>query len=102
VADICSLGVHINANSISEFQKIKSVLSELQGNESVSKVSIGLRVNPLVGEGAIAALSTATSTSKFGVPLTSEGRALILDLFRDHSCLTSLMCHVGSQGIFDE
>ena len=61
--------------------------------------TVGLRINPLIGGGAIDALSTATSTSKFGVPLTAASRPEILDLFRRFPFLQGLMCHVGSQGM---
>ena len=43
--------------------------SSIHSNHRQTCSSIGLRVNPLVGGGRIAALSTATSRSKFGVPL---------------------------------
>jgi diaminopimelate decarboxylase len=91
-------GVHINANSISEFHKIKEVLSSMDIDDRGRPASIGLRVNPLVGEGDIAELSTATFSSKFGVPLTEGTRGEILSLFRENLNLTGLMCHVGSQG----
>ena len=93
-------GVHINANSISEFQKIQDVLSSVSIETGGRPASIGLRINPLVGEGAIAELSTATSTSKFGVPLTKDTKSEILSLFHKNSNLNGLMCHVGSQGIY--
>jgi len=74
---------------------------------------IGLRVNPLVGAGTIAALSTATVRSKFGVPLlplpptattaADDGvvaqRRSVAELFRRFPFLNGLMCHVGSQGM---
>jgi diaminopimelate decarboxylase len=59
--------------------------------------AVGLRINPLVGEGRIAALSTATSNSKFGVPLTNHTKPEIIQLYRSHSFLNGIMCHVGSQ-----
>lgn len=115
-------GVHINVNSVGELEKIKEILAFFEKKGVSTKSTIGLRINPLVGGGKIAALSTATTTSKFGIPLlplvqeSSAGhaggeaseetlaaikaqRAKILKLFVDHPFVTGIMCHVGSQGI---
>ena len=92
-----SYGVAINANSITEVEKIAVILKE---NGSTTSV-IGVRVNPLIGEGSIGALSTATAASKFGIPFTEDdaGKSMMVDLFRKHTFLTMIMCHVGSQGM---
>lgn len=91
-----SMGVTINVNSLNELDKIAEVLKqrEAQGHRSASRV--GLRVNPLVGEGTIPELSTACEGSKFGITLTSIEAS---ELFRKHSFLSGLMVHVGSQGM---
>ena len=64
-----------------------------------SSSRLGLRINPLVGGGAIAQLSTATAKSKFGIPLTDATRAEILTYFQENSFLNGLMLHVGSTGM---
>ena len=100
--------VHVNVNSLGELDKVAGVVAEwaTQGRGSEARGSVGLRINPLVGAGAIAELSTATAHSKFGVPLLPIGtpgsaaqRRTVLDLFEKHPFLTGLMCHVGSQGM---
>jgi diaminopimelate decarboxylase len=65
-------GVRINCNSFHDLDKITSILNDLsqQGIKSISE--IGIRINPLIGSGTIAALSTATNESKFGIPLFSS------------------------------
>lgn len=60
---------------------------------------IGLRINPVVGGGAIAMMSTATKLSKFGVPLTEETKERILGMYKDYEWLNGIHFHVGSQGI---
>jgi len=45
---------------------------------------IGIRINPQVGAGSIAALSTGVSTSKFGIGL-DENREALLAAFKHHS-----------------
>ena len=61
--------------------------------------TVGLRINPLIGGGSIAALSTATATSKFGIPLNDESRPRILALVKRYPFIRAVMCHVGSQGM---
>jgi diaminopimelate decarboxylase len=78
---------------------MKAALAELSAAGLVSSSRLGLRINPLVGGGAIAQLSTATARSKFGIPLTPATRPDILALFEEHSFLTGLMLHVGSTGM---
>jgi diaminopimelate decarboxylase len=65
-------GVRINCNSFHDLDKITSILNDFsqQGIKSISE--IGIRINPLIGSGTIAALSTATNESKFGIPLFSS------------------------------
>ncbi|NRQ33270.1 diaminopimelate decarboxylase, partial [Nonomuraea sp. NN258] len=88
-----SLGVAVNADSLSELARI----DELRPEHSSSV--LGLRVNPQVGTGSIGAMSTATATSKFGVPLRDPGmREAIVRAFVERPWLTRLHAHVGSQG----
>lgn len=94
-------GITLNANSVEELKKIQCALRDLSRTLQASTSNIGLRINPMVGSGAIAELSTATATSKFGVLLFPDGsnRGDIVQLFIDYPFLSGVMCHVGSQGI---
>ncbi|CAM5701263.1 Diaminopimelate decarboxylase OS=Streptomyces antimycoticus OX=68175 GN=SSPO_059460 PE=3 SV=1 [Streptomyces antimycoticus] len=94
LAQALELGVAVNADN---FQKLKRMDSILAGRASDSP--IGVRINPQVGSGDIAAMSTATLTSKFGIALEDDGnRRRIVQEFQDRPWLTWLHAHVGSQG----
>jgi diaminopimelate decarboxylase len=97
-------GVHMNANTIAEVTRIKNVIDDLKQEGKTIIGTAGLRINPLVGAGNNSALSTATSTSKFGVPLISNGGGddnedEIIQIFVNNPFLNGVMCHVGSQGM---
>ncbi len=79
------LGVVINVDSVGELERIEAMGP--QGR-------IGLRVNPEVGAGQIAATSTGARGSRFGVSFDEAEAA-----FRRYPWLTGLHIHVGSQGI---
>ncbi|MFI8191540.1 diaminopimelate decarboxylase [Streptomyces sp. NPDC085946] len=88
------LGVTVNADNFQELARIGELLA---GRATASR--IGVRVNTQVGGGAIAAMSTATRTSKFGIPLSDPGsRRDLLRAFRTHPWLTWVHTHAGSQG----
>ncbi|MFF5859272.1 diaminopimelate decarboxylase [Streptomyces sp. NPDC012751] len=89
-----ALGVAVNADSFQELERIDGLLA---GRTPASR--IGVRLNCQVGGGAIAAMSTATHTSKFGVPLTDPGnRERLLRAFAERPWLTWVHTHTGSQG----
>ncbi|GHF67488.1 diaminopimelate decarboxylase [Streptomyces mashuensis] len=89
-----ALGVAVNVDNFQELARVDAVLA---ARPSASR--IGVRVNPQVGGGAIAALSTATATSKFGIALEDDGnRDRLLRAYRDRPWLTRVHAHVGSQG----
>ncbi|MEU9992387.1 diaminopimelate decarboxylase [Streptomyces sp. NPDC048045] len=89
-----ALGVAVNVDS---FQELDRIAQNLQNRPSRSR--IGVRVNPQVGGGSIAAMSTATSTSKFGVPLADPGsRERLMRAFGEFPWLTWVHAHTGSQG----
>lgn len=84
--------VTVNADNLDEIDRIAARLAARP-----SRSLIGLRVNPVVGSGTIAATSTAARTSKFGVTL-DEHQDAIVDAFARCPWLVGLHAHVGSQG----
>ncbi|TVL88151.1 diaminopimelate decarboxylase [Streptomyces sp. SAJ15] len=89
-----TLGVAVNADSFAELARLDGLRQRVRGDSP-----LGLRVNPQVGGGVIDALSTATATAKFGVPLRDPGaREATVRAFLDRPWLTRLHAHVGSQG----
>jgi diaminopimelate decarboxylase len=88
-------GMVLNIDSFQELERVDAALRATGGSRS----TIGIRINPQVGVGTIAAMSTATRTSKFGIALEDDGnRARILDAYRTRPWLTCVHTHVGSQG----
>jgi len=84
-------GVHINADNFAELARIADILAR-----EPSSSTIGLRLNPQVGRGAIAAASVAGRSSKFGVPI--ELREEIVAAYAKYPWLTGVHLHIGSQG----
>lgn len=83
--------------NVDNWQELARVDAWLAKGKSTS--IIGIRINPQVGIGAIAAMSTATRTSKFGIGLEDgDNKARVIAAYTDRSWLTALHCHVGSQG----
>lgn len=88
-------GMTVNIDNWQELARVDQVMRELPG----STATVGIRINPQVGVGTIAAMSTATRTSKFGIALDDEGsRARLLEAYRERPWLTCVHTHVGSQG----
>lgn len=85
LAAALDLGVVINVDSVGELDRIERL---------GSRGRIGLRVNPEVGSGRIAATSTGARGSRFGVSFREAETA-----FERYPWLTGLHMHVGSQGI---
>lgn len=89
-----SRGVHVNADSVDELARIARVRPTVALPPGST---IGLRINPCVGTGAIAATSVGDCRSRFGVPVVPSEEEVIA-AFRAHPWLTGLHVHVGSQG----
>jgi diaminopimelate decarboxylase len=87
-----SSGVHVNADSLAELERIDAI----QAN-SPSVSTIGIRINPQIGTGAITTTSVAGDYSKFGVPL-KERKLDLLDSFVTYPWLRGVHIHIGSQG----
>ncbi|MEV4150511.1 diaminopimelate decarboxylase [Amycolatopsis sp. NPDC049691] len=83
-------GTAINADNFQELARLDDLVDH-------PRSVLGLRINPQVGAGRIGDTSTATATSKFGIPLR-DNRTAILDAFARRPWLTRLHVHVGSQG----
>lgn len=84
-------GIHINADNLDELDRLAGLAAR-----TGRMPAAGLRINPQVGLGGIAATSVAGTFSKFGIPLSR--RREILAAFANHPWLTGLHVHVGSQG----
>jgi diaminopimelate decarboxylase len=90
-----ALGIAVNADNPQELARVDALIQS-----APTSSPIGLRVNSQIGGGSIGALSTATATSKFGVPLLDEGaREWVIQAYLDRPWLTRLHAHSGSQGM---
>lgn len=90
IAAALALGVHLNADNHDELARIAACLAR-----SPSASVVGVRVNPLVGSGAIAATSVAARGSRFGIPIDDPA---LLQAYVRFPWLTAVHVHVGSQG----
>ncbi len=84
-------GIHLNADSFKELDRIAQLRQSIP-----IKSTIGLRINPQIGTGKIALISTAGRYSKFGVPL-NEFRERIKQYYGRYDWLTGVHLHIGSQ-----
>ena len=96
------LGIHLNLDNFSELERVKNEVArgkkrKAKSEKRKAKLSIGIRINPQVGEGTIAESSVAGVYSKFGVPLKSRREDLV-KAFLENDFLTGMHLHVGSQG----
>ncbi|HEY5107661.1 MAG TPA: diaminopimelate decarboxylase [Caulobacteraceae bacterium] len=62
-----------------------------------AKPTLCIRVNPDVGAGGHAKISTGRSASKFGVPMTQAPALYAWAAARPHLRMAGLACHIGSQ-----
>ncbi|MYM19828.1 diaminopimelate decarboxylase [Brevibacterium sp. 5221] len=97
-------GASLNIDSYQEMERVDALLGELAGASAESAAGpasvIGVRVNPVVGAGSIGQMSTATTTTKFGVPLVDAAdQDRLIAAIRARPHITQLHVHTGSQGI---
>ncbi len=88
------LGAALNVDNFQELARVRALLADA-GSDS----EIGIRLNPQVGAGSIAAMSTASAHAKFGVPLRDPGmREQLIEAYLASPWLRRAHTHVGSQG----
>ncbi|MEZ4317621.1 MAG: diaminopimelate decarboxylase [Myxococcota bacterium] len=80
-------GMWVNVDSEAELDRVAALGGTASGR-------VGLRVNPGVGAGTIAATSTVQRGGRFGVPLEHAAAALAR-----HPWVGGLHVHTGSQGV---
>jgi diaminopimelate decarboxylase len=85
-------GMHLNIDNFEELDVVARVIESLPRGSSTS--DIGLRINPLVGAGNIAALSVSTADSKFGI--AESRKSEMLAAFAKYPWLNTVHVHVGS------
>lgn len=93
IAVAVQFGVPFNIDNFEELARVDRLAAD-----RTTLPSIGLRINPQSGAGAIEAMSTATPTSKFGIGL-ADAREQIIQAYIDRPWLTQIHVHSGSQGL---
>ncbi|MDY7000650.1 MAG: diaminopimelate decarboxylase [Thermodesulfobacteriota bacterium] len=87
-------GVHLNIDNLQELKRVDALVRQ---QAKRPKGSFGIRVNPQVGPGSIAATSVAGEYCKLGVPLSAHQKE-IMDAFARFDWLKGIHIHIGSQG----
>lgn len=99
--------VMLNMDNMQEMERVKVAVAGMS-EDSLQGCVIGLRINPLVGSGAVANLSVSTRKSKFGVicPVGGGGgdqevmeRAAVVKALVENDFVTAVHVHTGSGGM---
>ncbi len=95
------LGASLNIDSYQEMGRVAALRDELaESGVGPTTSHIGVRVNPVVGAGSIGQMSTATTTTKFGIALYDEdSRERLVAAIVARPWIRQLHVHTGSQGI---
>eukprot|EP00933_Yihiella_yeosuensis_P072086 TRINITY_DN8037_c0_g1_i4.p1 TRINITY_DN8037_c0_g1~~TRINITY_DN8037_c0_g1_i4.p1 ORF type:complete len:508 (+),score=94.18 TRINITY_DN8037_c0_g1_i4:58-1581(+) len=87
-------GMHLNIDNFEELARIVKIRKSIEKDLPAGGI-VGLRINPMVGAGEIAALSVSVADSKFAVPVTLHEEE-ISKVFKEHPWLNCVHVHVGS------
>eukprot|EP00466_Bigelowiella_natans_P004087 jgi/Bigna1/52537/estExt_Genewise1Plus.C_90026 len=85
-------GLLLNCNSLEEIGRVRRAYDSVNVHPSTR---IGVRLNPMVGSGAVESLSVSTADSKFGIINQEE----VIEAFNQFPALCGLHVHTGSQGM---
>merc|ERR1711991_840702 len=92
------MGVHINVDNFDELDRVSELLKKGTSSNEYNS-TIGLRINPLVGDvhcsGRVEALAVSTKASKFGVPLL-ERENLVQLIVAKYPFVRCIHVHTGS------
>ncbi|QDH74591.1 diaminopimelate decarboxylase [Brevundimonas sp. M20] len=91
----------INVESGAELDRLIQVSSSLKQRATASRAvatpSIAVRVNPNIGAGGHAKITTGGATDKFGVPVEEAIELYVRATASPHVTPVGLACHIGSQ-----
>lgn len=97
IALAAARGYRLNIDNLEELGRVRELL-EGGDPRAPRPRSVGVRINPGLSGGRIAATFTARKGAKFGVDLEDD-RGALLDAFSAHPWLDGLHVHAGSQGV---
>ena len=91
----------INVESAVELDRLIEISSSLKQRATASRTvatpNIAIRVNPAVGAGGHAKITTGGATDKFGVPADEAHALYARASLSPHVTPVGLACHIGSQ-----
>ncbi len=91
IGEALALGIRLNVDNLDELERVLALGSD------ASASLVGVRINPLVAEGAIGITSVGGGRSRFGLSADVAVEQLP-ELFAQHPSLRGVHVHVGSQG----
>ena len=91
----------INVESAVELDRLIAVSSSLKqratASQAIATPEVAIRVNPAVGAGGHAKITTGGATDKFGVPADEAHALYARASLSPHVTPVGLACHIGSQ-----
>ena len=92
--------IPLNVDNYQELERVKVIIKQLndKNGSAIELPEIGVRINTQVGDGALKGFSTASVSSKFGIPL-HDNKSFLTSQILENPFINMVHCHVGSQGL---